>query len=293
MPSQPPPLDAPTLASLHYQPTPTPPSALAIELSQATHRLSLLASWSLPPQTTRTILEIGCGQGTTTAALALYLAHHHPSSPTTALVTALDPAPPTYGFPVPLGTAQSHLASHPAVGRYIAFARADPVPFLAERKEETWDVAVLAHCVWYFSGARVLGDILAALRGRVKRVCLAEWGLRATEGAAQAHVLAALGRGAEEGAAEGEGNIRFVVGPGGVKRAAGAVGWRVEREGWVVPGEGLDDGRWEVGSFLAEGGGGGVVEAAREAARGAVEGRGGVRGVRCMDVWVGTFVEGG
>lgn len=151
---------------------------------------------------------------------------------------------------------------------------------------------MLAHCVWYFAGPQVLLAILSALRGRVKRVCLAEWGLRATEGAAQAHVLAALGRGAEEGAAEGEGNIRFVVGPKGVKGAAGGVGWRVKGEGWVVPGEGLDDGRWEVGSFLAEGGGGGVVEAAREAVRGAVEGRGGVRGVRSMDVWVGTFVEG-
>lgn len=90
----PPPLDAATLASLHYQPSPTPPSALATELSQATHRLSLLSAWALPPSTTHTILEIGCGQGTTTAALALYLAHHHPSS-LTALVTALDPAPPT------------------------------------------------------------------------------------------------------------------------------------------------------------------------------------------------------
>lgn len=90
----PPPLDASTLASLHYQLTPTRPSALATELSQATHRIDLLTSWDFHPQTTRTILEIGCGQGTTTAALALYLAHHHPSD-SSALVTALDPAPPT------------------------------------------------------------------------------------------------------------------------------------------------------------------------------------------------------
>ncbi len=52
--------------------------------------------------------------------------------------------------PFTLAQAQGHLSSGPIGGR-IAFHRADPVTFLKDQADKTWDVAVLAHCIWYFN----------------------------------------------------------------------------------------------------------------------------------------------
>ncbi|KAK0733799.1 hypothetical protein B0T26DRAFT_685768 [Lasiosphaeria miniovina] len=270
-----------------------------IELSQATHRIRLVNAWGSSSSTTlgpgTRVLELGCGQGTCTQALAEAVGPG-------GHVDAADPAPPDYGRPFTLAQAQAHLSAGPVGGR-IAWHRADPVSFLSDT-EKTWDVAVLAHCVWYFrdGGEAELGRILSALRGRVARVLVAEYALRATEPAAAAHVLAALARATLE-AHRGDSteNIQSVVSPAGIKAVAAGAGWTVESESVVVPDAALSDGFWETATVTAQDFVDEVEEAvgdervksllrsARDATVAAAEANGGVKKVRTMDVWVASL----
>ncbi|KAK3383470.1 hypothetical protein B0T24DRAFT_661977 [Lasiosphaeria ovina] len=275
-----------------------------IELSQAMHRIRLINAWGSSSSSITTlgpgtrVLELGCGQGTCTQALAEAVGPG-------GHVDAVDPASPDYGRPFTLAQAQAHLSAGPVGGR-IAWHRADPISFLsAADAEKTWDVAVLAHCVWYFRGGGEgeLGRILAALRGRVARVLVAEYALRASEPAAAAHVLAALARATLE-AHRGDSteNIQSVVSPAGIKAVAAGAGWTVESEEVAVPDAALSDGFWETATVTAQDfvdeveqavGDEGVkslLRSARDATVAAAEANGGVKKVRTMDVWVASLI---
>lgn len=220
-------------------------------------------------------------------------------------IDAVDPAPLDYGAPYTIGQAQSHLSSGP-LGDLITWHQADPLAFLARaRDQETkWDVAILAHCIWYFKSPSALWEILSALKGRVRKVLVAEYALHATEQRAVPHVLASLARAAFEAhRRESQENIQTTLSPVGIKKIAQEVGWKVEGEVTVVPEQGLSDGEWEAGTVVGDG----FVDelekeigdervkallvAARDTVVAAVEGIGGVKNVRTMDVWVASFVE--
>ena len=296
------PLSADKIASYAIRgPNPSPIS-LAIEHSQAVHRINLINAWAPAIGPGTRVLELGCGQGTCTQALAEAVSSPDNDPTSSGHITAIDPGAPDYGAPFTLAQAQSHLSAGP-LGPLITFHRADPIDFLAANPDQKWDVAVLAHCIWYFPSPGTLGKILAALRGRVARVCLAEWALHATEPAATAHVLAALARAAfvahRVGSTE---NIQMVVSPGVVKGVVGEVGWEVEREVTVVPEAELSDGLWETGTVvdkefvdnvekeIREGRVKAALTSARDATIAAADSAGGVGKVRSMDVWVATLI---
>ncbi|TLD08133.1 hypothetical protein PspLS_11974 [Pyricularia sp. CBS 133598] len=279
----------------------TPPSGPEIEIAQAEHRITLINRWGIGPG--HRVIEIGCGQGNTTTVLAEAVGETGSVSTTTPCSDALDPAPPDYGAPFTLAQAQAHISAS-AVGGRITWHNAGPVDFLASNSSaaaRTWDVAVLAHSIWYFASSDVLAEILRALRGRATRVCVAEYALRATEAAAAPHVLAAVARGVLECQnAESTANIRSPLTPDAIAEIAAGAGWTLERQRTVVPGPGLLDGHWEVGSVASNSFVGEVQDAvqdegmrlvlvsARYAVVAAVEALQGEK-VRTMDVWVSSF----
>jgi SAM-dependent methyltransferase len=285
------------IASYAIQPPNGPtPSSQAIEFSQARHRIRLLAAWEGIRPGSR-VLEIGCGQGTCTAVLAEAVGP-------TGHIDALDPASLDYGAPFTLGQAQAHLSDGP-VGDRITWHQADTVDFLASYppSSKKWNVAVLAHCIWYFRSADQLSAVLSALRGRVDRVLIAEYALHASEMEAVPHVLATLARAALEAhRKDSSANIQTPLSPRAVAELAAAGGWKVVRQSTVVPGAELSDGLWEVGSVVGQGflekievevGDQRVramLRSARDAVVAAAEGIGGVRKARTMDVWVATLV---
>ncbi|TLS25552.1 hypothetical protein PpBr36_06890 [Pyricularia pennisetigena] len=224
----------------------TSPSAPEIEIAQAEHRITLINRWGIGPG--QRVLEIGCGQGNATAVLAEAVGE-------TGCVDAVDPAPPDYGAPFTLAQAQAHISAS-AVGGRITWHNADPLAFLRSGNPAgaTWDVAVLAHSIWYFASREVVAEILRALRGRAARLCVAEYALRAPETpAATPHVLAAVARGMLECQnAESTANIRSPLSPDAIAEIAARAGWTLERQATVVPGPGLLDGHWEVGSVVAQ-----------------------------------------
>ncbi|KAF4953765.1 hypothetical protein FGADI_5758 [Fusarium gaditjirri] len=280
---------APSIAS-HSLST---PESLQIEIDQTTHRLELLNFFHIPISSD--ILEIGCGQGTCTVVLGHAIGED-------GHVDAIDPAPLDYGAPYTLGQAQQHIAKGPLGGR-VEFWQIQLEDFLKETGDKEWDYAVFVHCLWYLDAPETLTRMLKALKGRVKRVCVAEYAMKTSEPAAIPHVLSALTRATLEAQRpDSEANIRCLLSPFDIKKIAVNSGWKVERETEIVPHEGLQDGGWEVGDvksknfldnieqYVVDEKIKVVLRSGREAVVRAVEGLDGKK-VRTMDVWAATLVE--
>ncbi|TDZ16717.1 Methyltransferase ustM [Colletotrichum orbiculare MAFF 240422] len=77
------------------------PEHFDIQRTQTLHRLALLKQWDIAPGSK--ILELGCGQGDCTTALAS-------AAGESGTVVAVDPAGLDYGAPYTLGQAQSHIS---------------------------------------------------------------------------------------------------------------------------------------------------------------------------------------
>lgn len=208
-----------------------------IEIGQTEHRLHLINFWQIPPGAR--VLEIGCGQGTTTSVLASIVGPN-------GHVDAVDPASPDYGAPFTLGQAQAHLSAT-EIGPRITWHNADPAEFLAGG-DAKWDYVVFAHCIWYFDSPEVLEKMLSALKGRAANLLVAEYALKATKRDAEAHVLAAIARASLEAHnKDSNANIRCLLGPNAIRESAEKTGWAFQGEDNVVPEVDLLDGSWEVG----------------------------------------------
>ncbi|PKS08539.1 hypothetical protein jhhlp_004925 [Lomentospora prolificans] len=264
-----------------------------IELGQASHRIRIINSWEVHPGDR--ILEIGCGQGNCTAVLAEAVG-------SSGHVDAIDPAPGDYGAPFTLDQAHEFMSASP-IGQRITWHRDEPTEFLA-KGTDVWDAAVLLHCIWYFSSPDDLAHILTSLKGRVKRVLVAEYSLRASKATAMPHVLAAIATATVEAhKAESKENIRTLLSPSEIKHIAKEAGWTMTKESYVVPETGLFDGYWEAGgvasasftreveSIINDPKIAALARSARDATVSAAENIGGLKNITTMDVWLGTFLS--
>ncbi|KAL7938589.1 S-adenosyl-L-methionine-dependent methyltransferase [Trichoderma chlorosporum] len=229
---------AATIAKYHII-APDVKGHLELEISQAEHRVNLVNVWKIAPGSR--VLEIGCGQGTTTAVLAEAVGP-------TGHVDAVDPGRPDYGSPWTLAQAQEHLSGG-AIGDRISWNFADPINYLAENADKSWDYIVMVHCIWYFDSPATLTKMLGALKGRAKSLLIAEYALKATQTSALPHVLASVARATLEAHNKGsEANIRCLSSPGAITDATKENGWTLDEETILVPEEGLLDGHWETGT---------------------------------------------
>lgn len=254
-------VDASEIAALY--PTTKPEHVSTIIVPQMIHRLELIKIWGIQPG--EKVLEIGCGQGDCTLALAATVGEN-------GHVVGIDPASLDYGElcivyppnvvihdgvgagrPFTLGQAQAHLKATP-LGSRITFIQADPLDYIRDTSTE-FTTAVLAHCIWYFSSPSVLSDILKALSTRVQRVCLAEYNLTASDPRSVPHLLSALTQASLECRKPvSKSNIRTVLSPGAIQASAISVGLTLQKTPEVfTPHEGMLDGFWEVSAIASEG----------------------------------------
>jgi ubiquinone/menaquinone biosynthesis C-methylase UbiE len=212
----------------------------AIQLTQTRFRLSVVDAWGISPGAA--VLEVGCGQGDMTAALADAVGPG-------GRVVGVDPAPASYGSPVTLGESAEFLRNS-ALGQRVD-VRFDFDVLKDGFPADSFDDVVLSHCGWYFASVDQLRSTLERVRPWARRLRFAEWDPRPTSLEQLPHLLAVLIQGQIEAAgARGGGNIRTPFSREMLQRHLEAAGWQVTCE-QTVDTAAMQDADWEVAAALS------------------------------------------
>lgn len=210
---------------------------------QTRHRMHLVETWGI--EEGDRILEIGCGQGDTTAVLAYYAGE-------SGFVHGIDLADPEYGSPVSVGESakflmESSLGSKVQMDFNFDFLKED-----APLEAEGYDVVVLSHSSWYLKSHDQLLSILQKARKIADRICFAEADLRIDRMEQVPHLLSVLIQAqVEVFKKNSHSNIRTLVGREDAIRLMERAGWRIVEEDRIEEPE-LQDGEWEIQYTLHE-----------------------------------------
>lgn len=218
-----------------------------IRIAQQAHRERIVASWDI--EAGSKILEIGCGQGDLTEALARAVGPQ-------GHVLAVDVAGRDYGSPLTLGEATDIVKSSPLGDRIEFRFNSDVREFGNDFVADPFDYVVMAHSSWYFTSLSELSSTLTKARGWSQRLCFAEWDLAPRSHDQMAHMLAVLIQGQVEAyKQQSEANVRTPFARSVLRSLLNEAGWHIRSEAFVDTGS-LQDGDWEVraclGSSLAE-----------------------------------------
>lgn len=252
-------LRAVDVAARHIQPESSRGKQDSVQTIQTSHRLdilyALLTGTDPTGEASRSegqveadyallsgnVMDLGCGQGDQTGALAAVLASDS-GRYVGAKVWGVDPASPDYGAPYTIKQAQDQLLKDNSLSAHLSFELGKIGS--EALKGRSFDTVLLSHSSWYFPSAQVLTDTFRAIReAGVKHLLLAEWGMTASHPNALPHLLSVLLQG--QSPVEG-GNVQTALSPERIKKVAADAGWKVKRELTFLPAEGLQDGGWEV-----------------------------------------------
>ena len=215
----------------------------AVQRIQTEHRLKLVDSWGIEKGSS--VLEIGCGQGDTTAALAYAVGEE-------GFVHGIDIALATYGAPIKLGEAREHLLKSKLGGRMKIEFGVDVLSEEIDFPPMSFDYIVFSHCAFYLKSAEQLAAIFKKARTWGKQLCFAEWDTRIHKIEQYPHLLAVLIQSHYECFKESsQANVRTLFTPADTMRIAEETGWKIEQE-HIIHSPNLQDGQWEVDIALEE-----------------------------------------
>lgn len=203
-----------------------------IQQVQLQHRLDLVKVFGI--QNGMRVLEIGCGQGDTTVALADAVGEN-------GQVVAIDIASPDYGAPLTLGQATNIIKGSP-LGNRITFQF--EMDFDQFASDTPFDVAVLSHCSWYFKQPEDLLRYFKKLHTMTKEICFAEWDLDFTSLNQRAHFCAASILALYSNFVNNEGNIQNLFHKKQIQQLLEEAGFQIEKQS-IVDATYLQDGQWE------------------------------------------------
>lgn len=203
-----------------------------IQQAQLQHRLELVAAFGI--QKGMRVLEIGCGQGDTTVAIADAVGE-------SGSVVAIDIANPDYGAPLTLGQAAERIKKS-SLGERIDFHfemdfdfYESPIPF---------DVAVLSHCSWYFKEPEDLLKYFKKIRGLAEHICFADWDLDFTCISQRSHFCAVSILALYSNFVKNEGNIQNLFHKTQIYQLLQQANFEVVKQ-LTVDATFLQDGQWE------------------------------------------------
>ena len=203
-----------------------------IQQIQLQHRLDLVDAFEIKEG--MRVLEIGCGQGDTTMALADAVGE-------TGHVVAVDIASPDYGAPLTLGQA-TDIIKGSKLGQRITFHF--ETDFANYEIKDTFDVVVLSHSSWYFQQPEFLLNYFKKIKRIAKRVCFAEWDLDYTRETQRSHFCAATILALYSSFVNNDGNIQNLFHKSEIKELLREAGFSNYKE-LTVDATYLQDGDWE------------------------------------------------
>ena len=204
-----------------------------IQQIQLQHRISLAEAFHLPKG--GRILEIGCGQGDTTMAIAHIIGEE-------GRVVAIDNASRDYGAPFTLGEATDHILQS-SLGKRITFHL--ETDFNEFEVSTPFDVAVFSHSSWYFKNPTELLCFLKRLRLLTKRICFAEWDLHYTEMEQRSHFCAVSILALYSEFVENESNVQTLFNKTQIQQLLEQAGFHIEKQ-MTVDATFLPDAKWEI-----------------------------------------------
>ncbi|MFD2446469.1 class I SAM-dependent methyltransferase [Bacillus sp. CGMCC 1.16607] len=214
-----------------------------VQRIQTEHRLKLAEFWAIQPGSK--VLEIGCGQGDTTAVLAYLVGK-------SGFVHGIDVASPDYGSPITLGDSIDFLTKSDLGNRIKVDFEIDLLSTDIHFPEGYFDFVILSHSSWYLNSFEELSSILKKLKMWGKTLCFAEWDTRINKSNQLPHLLSVLIQAQYECFKESSlSNVRTLFTPTDIIEIAKNAGWNIVNE-LTIDSPKLQDGEWEINQTLTD-----------------------------------------
>lgn len=205
----------------------------SVQLIQTEHRIHLVNEMGI--EEGMRVLEIGCGQGDTTAVLATKVG-------ITGYVKAIDIADGQYGAPITLKEATDHLKTSD-LGDIIDFHFA--TDFLQFEMAEHFDVVVFSLCSWYMESVEMLEKSIRKAATIAKKIIIADWDLIDVNANQIAHQQAAIIQALYATSNKSDANIKTIFTRQQIELLLLNCQLQIEKS-VSVDASYLQDGQWEV-----------------------------------------------
>ena len=206
--------------------------------------MAIIHMWG--PRRGDRVIEIGCGQGETTIALAAAVS-------SSGRILAADKESEEYGRPITLGQAHAYIMSSALSGHIEFLLSADLLDPQVDFPEHTFDLVVFSHSSWYMSSPQELHRLFARVRLWARRLGYAEWDARPRHPCQLPHLFAVLLQVHAHSIAPqtSTANVRSLILPDQVRLLAEQAGWSIMEERIIDTSTPLGYGKsWEIHKAL-------------------------------------------